>query len=507
MNWIDKVIDAVSPSVGYQRKLARKRSAALDQLARYEGASQKKRLEFWNVSRGVSPDQEIKEDASLMRDRVRDLANNGEIVTSALDKIENSIVGVGIIPTVVNKSNPEDPRLPELNALLEEYAASTDADSDGLLNLYGLQGLALRTVAESGEAFVVREKRDGDVPFSIRIYNADYVPYDIEDTDEDRNIKMGIECDDFGRRVRYWFYPCHPYDMEPGTYVDLMPIDVDDCAHVFLKHRPGQSRGFTWFAPIINKIKDLGEFNDSELMRQKIATLFSVFVTENASFQHPMFAGAEGASSSGSGDDEDDGVLGPGSIVRLNPGEDVRFGQPQGVSGYEAFVKTNLRSITSALPITYEQISNDYERVNFSSARMSNLEAGKGVTKVRDKMLYPMLLTPWSRWFFEAAQQKGYDTSGLSMAWVAPASAIIDPRVETDVAITKIRNGLSDPQTETAKLGRRYQDILDNLKTFKDEIDKRGLILDVDPSVVGQAGAKVMPNEGAIEVQKDASDQ
>ena len=57
------------------------------------------------------------------------------------------------------------------------WANSQDADSARQLNFYGLQDLALRTVLESGDAFVVTPRlvRNGAAKLALQLLEADRV--------------------------------------------------------------------------------------------------------------------------------------------------------------------------------------------------------------------------------------------------------------------------------------------------------------------------------------------
>jgi capsid protein len=41
--------------------------------------------------------------------------------------------------------------------------------------------------------------------------------------------------------------------------------------HIFKVKRAGQARGPSWFGPVILRMKDLDEFEDATLMKQKVA--------------------------------------------------------------------------------------------------------------------------------------------------------------------------------------------------------------------------------------------
>ena len=89
----------------------------------------------------------------------------------------------------------------------------------------------------------------------------------------------GIEIDGIGRRTAYYLFPEHP-----GSGFATVPpsarIPAEDILHVFRAGRPGQVRGTTWLAPVITRFKELDEYEDAALVKQKIAACLAVIVTD-----------------------------------------------------------------------------------------------------------------------------------------------------------------------------------------------------------------------------------
>ena len=82
----------------------------------------------------------------------------------------------------------------------------------------------------------------------------------------------------------------------------------------------------------------------------------------------------------------------PGSVYNLPPGKEITFGNPPAVGlEYEPYAAVTLRSIATGYGVTYESLTQDYSKVNFSSGRMGWIEFHRNVEQWRWNMLIPNL--------------------------------------------------------------------------------------------------------------------
>jgi capsid protein len=57
-------------------------------------------------------------------------------------------------------------------------------------------------------------------------------------------------------------------------------IPASEILHVYQRDRAGQVRAVSWFAPFILSAKDLDEYGDAQLMKQKIAACLAVITSD-----------------------------------------------------------------------------------------------------------------------------------------------------------------------------------------------------------------------------------
>jgi capsid protein len=168
----------------------------------FEAAQGGRRTSGWQRS-SSDPNAANGPALTALRELSRDLRRNNGWARRGVEIISNNTVGWGILPKPTGRSR-------ELGAtaveIWNEWASSTACDFDGLLNFYGLQQLVMTTVAESGEALIVRQPAASvdelAIPMRLQVLEPDYL-----DTSRMGNLSGGgkiidgVEFDARGQRV------------------------------------------------------------------------------------------------------------------------------------------------------------------------------------------------------------------------------------------------------------------------------------------------------------------
>jgi lambda family phage portal protein len=482
-NLLDSLIGFVSPERGLRRLRAR---VASNLYARhYEGAAIGRRTQGWNRAMG---DANAVTGPSLatLRASARDLVRNNGHAKKALRVIGNHVVGWGIVA----KPKPMNKRLHDT---WKAWAESTDCDSDGQNDFYGLQKLVVRSVAESGEVLVRRRFRrpeDGlAIPLQLQVLEADYIDTDKNELIRSANgltvgrIVHGAEFDALGRRTAYWLHPEHPGSTN-NAMVSIgrgasRRIPAESIRHVYYKDRPGQVRGPTWFAPVLLKFKDYDEYSDATLMKQKIAACLAVIITDPDGINHPI------GTVSGERDEIDS--LEPGMMPHVAPGSSIDVVQPPQVREHGEYSSITLHEIAAGLNIPYEDMVGDWSRVNYSSARMSRLSHWDDVEDWRWQMLIPQFCGPVWGWAMEAAGVMGMAVEG-SVLWTPPPMKMIEPDKEGLAHMRNIRAGLTTLPEVLRERGYDPDDVLKEIQATNEKLDDMEIVLDSDPRKTTQAG-------------------
>ncbi len=471
---LDQFIAWIAPETALRRARARAALSALGARA-YEGASRADRMSDWRTTSN-SAAAEVAPALELLRARARDLRRNNPWAARGVALIASNLVVYGIAASIEANGKGAQKRAERLMPALKAWAESTACDADGMSNLAGLQSLVAASVAGDGEILIRRRMRrlsDGlPVPMQLQLLEGDYLQNTTQALASGR-IVQGVEFDGIGRRAAYHLYRDHPGDwLGLRQASETVRVPADDIAHVFRVDRQGQVRGVTWLAPLIITLRTLDEYEDAQLMRQKVAACFAGSLrTPDAEVEDAERQKWEGR------------TVEPGTISVLPLGTELDFTTPPAAEGYAPYTATQLRRVAAGLGVPYEALTGDLSQVNFSSARMGWQEFGRNIESWRWQMLMPQGLDRIGAWFLEAAAAAGYDTAGLSVQWTPPSRTLVDPARETQPIIDQIRAGLISPQEAIRERGYDPDQVLADWRAFADQLDALGLTLDIDPRV------------------------
>lgn len=440
----------------------------------YDGASHSRRTQGWRRS-AKDANYELMGSASTLALTARDMVRNNPYAERAVSAISADIVGTGITFQVLRNGKPD----PEMTALAKAHLETTSCDAEGRQNIYGLQLQAARTVVESGAVLAryrARFARDGlPVPFQIQLLEPDYLDASRNGLFDRGTYVGGIQFDQIGNRVCYWLFPQHPGAIASQGMI-AAPIAAQDVLHVFRADRPGQQHGASWFAPVIMSMREFADYQDGQLLRQKIAGAYAVF--------RIGFEGEDGEEPEAS---ERSDFIEPGMIEDLPSGADVKFATPPGVEGYADFAKISVRTFATGLNLPYD-IFGDLESVNFSSGRIGRIAYNRQLDSWTWNMLIPQFCDPVATWFFRAAQLLGNDITGCTMKWTPPARPVLDLSTEGKAIRDMVRAGLMDPESAIRERGENPDEIWAAWKRCIDKWDELGLVFDSDPRRVTQVG-------------------
>ena len=247
--------------------------------AAHEAASSTRRLKGWTTT-NANINTMLRNAGTTLLQRSRHLISTNGYAVNAQEGFAAHLVGSGIKPSSALKV-PE-----QREGLHEAWKGWTEeCDADGRTNFYGLQHLVGLALFEAGEIFVrIRPRRPSQrlpIPFQLQLLEAEMLDptYQLE-LSNGHVIRNGIELNQIGRRVAYWFWKQHPGDKTllsgHGTRVRVPARNV---LHIFQAKRAGQLRGVPRTLQALIKLYLLDIYDDAELERKKIAALHAAFIT------------------------------------------------------------------------------------------------------------------------------------------------------------------------------------------------------------------------------------
>lgn len=484
---LDRFTASFAPAWTLRRVQARR---ALELAARhYDAAQPGRRTSGWTRS-WSDVNRVVAIAGAEIRMHMRDLVRNNGYAGKAQSVLANNATGGwGLTP------RPLGPAAPRADELWKAWAGTPDCQAEGLTPFSGIQQQVMNAWVTDGEVLVRRRPRrlvDGlAIPLQLQVLEADYLDTSKDGTtgQEGGPIISGVEHDAIGRRVAYWLFPEHPgSNRAKGVSQRVRAADI---IHVLMQDRPGQVRGVSRAAAAIVPLKDFDEFEDAELLRQKIAACFAAFVTD-----------VDGATTALGAEDAADPLreeLEPGMIEYLPPGRSVEFGTPP-VPAPGAFSERTLRKIAAAFSVTYEDLTGDYSRVNFSSARMGRLVHWGFVRHLQWNMLAPQLCARVWSWAMEQAVLAGLLPDAPGAEWSAPPMPMLDPDKEAMALIRQVRAGALTHDQMLRELGEDPRTHWPAYAAGLKQLDALGIVLDSDARKTSQMGqAQPEPPDNAIE--------
>jgi lambda family phage portal protein len=425
----------------------------------------------------MSADMAIGTAWDTITQRARDLCRNEPWAKQALERIVGNVCGPEGIQTESEIEFPDGTLDDETGAEIDHLFniwAMEQADSECELAIPEIQSVSLSEAVEVGETFIVEvndNNKNRIIPLCYQILESEQINSTMNGlTSDGGKIKRGIEFDSRGRRVAYHFWTQHPYDLVLSAQ-DTIRVPDERIIHYYEKTRPSQSRGVTWFASILQAMRDLGHYVGDEMKAARIGALFTVAIKRAAGMGTGLGFGEVGA-------DETDlqgnplEYLGPGIIADIGKDDDiVQINPNRPNSNAEPWIKLILSTMANGLGMSYLGLTRDTRESSFSAARFAQagdklfFKAIQGrfgrreVLPIRQRAVAQMIalgkISSLSPRQFQQNRHLWLSTRILPPGWEE-----IQVGEEVKAAVERIRAGFSTLQEECAGRGKNYRRIL-----------------------------------------------
>lgn len=460
----------------------------------HDGASQSSRVARWRPS-SAGPNGAMSASLSTLRVRSRDRVRNDGLADGGLDALATNIVGIGIKPQFTTKNAAFNKKL------AAAWLEWTDlCDADGRFDFYGLQAGAVRSMLDGGDAFarLLAQPMGGDmaVPLKLRLFESEFCPIEKSEQYSDRGwTHQGVRFDAAGNRIGYWLHPQHPNDGTLRLAADgnqPMLVNAAEIAQLANTTRPGQIRGEPKLGRALLTLVDFDEYDDAQLVRQKIAALFAGFVRGTA--EAPFFGDEEKPSEGGVAL----ASLDPGTLQILPDGAQVDFATPPGPGeAFDVVARHYQRKIAKAAGVLYEQMTGDYSQINDRTYRAAVNEFRRKVRMIQHHLLVFQFCRPILRRWLELGLLAGAFRlpRGVSFAeaalanWVPEGFAYIHPVQDVQARILERRAGFRSRAEIVSETGRDIDDVDAEIAIEDARADDKKMVLDSDPRRTSYGGA------------------
>jgi lambda family phage portal protein len=376
---------------------------------------------------------EVLAGAAQVRGRARHLRFNDPTAANAVEILKTALVGYG----VTGASADDD-------ASVRETHDAEFSDWTQRTKFPALLGEVADALATDGESLLImRASASGE----LRLQHVPAEQLDEALTTElggGRYIAAGIEYDADDEPIAYHFRPARPTDQFQAFRAPVR-VEAADVIHIFRRQGAGQTRGLSWFAPVILPLNELSQLQDALAVNAKVQSMLCGFILDQNS---------TGANPFGDGADPLDVSLEPGVMRVLPQGYDVKFSSPQQMGQAVDLVSVSLRQIATGLQIPEFLLSGDMRGVNYSSARTALVQFRAHIEAIQHTILVPALNRIWERWqLLENLGGSNIADPEAGVEWHFPKAQWVDPESEAKATREMLDMGLISRRQAVAQLG------------------------------------------------------
>lgn len=315
---------------------------------------------------------------------------------------------------------------------------------------------------------------------------------------DSRTMRGGCELDALGVTIAYHLREAHPsdwFDAGKSWSWTRIPRETSDgranVVHDFDAEEVGQHRGAGGiFTPIVARLRMISQYDATELAAAVVNATLAAFIespNDPELVQDAMQGGALSDYQAARAEFHDERRLALNGvrIPIMFPGEKlntVTASRPS--AAYEPFQAAALRNIAAAIGSSYEQLSTDWSRSNYSSARGAVVTAWKTLTRRRHDFARGFSSPIYAAWLEELFDRRALplpdgapdflDARAAYSAcrWMGPARGWIDPVKERQGAVLSMDSGLSTLEQECFEQGVDWEEQLEQraieVKRFRD---------------------------------------
>lgn len=490
------VLDYFAGKLGFARKPARGYGYA---------AADKSRLTASLLAESQFINNTLRYQLRTLRARSRQAAQNNPFARRFAQMVVDNVCGP--VPfrmegKVRNRKGKFDTTANDaLEAAWSSWSKPGNCEVTGKWSWSATQRLVVRTLAVDGELLLkkLRGPEYGKHGYRLQIIDADRLS-ELKNASLANGgaIHAGVEVDASGKPVGYHLLKRKPSQWQGAGYTaETEFVPADDMIHVFVPEFAEQIRGVPWMYAALLNLVHLGAFEEAAVIAARIGASNMGFIQSPDGGQ--TLAQSQGKDGSGNPQINNE----PGSFQFLPPGYEIGGWNPKYPdAAIEPFIKACLRGVAAGVGVAYHNLANDLEGVNYSSARIGELDERDSWMSLQNfvaEHLHQPLYEDWLRMQvltgtlpFELDKLDKYK----AVYWQGRRWQWIDPLKEVGAAIEAVNARLKSRTRVVAEMGEDFEAVLEEIAAEEQMAKDKNIELGaVQPKVAGTVEAEPAAEE------------
>lgn len=485
--------DTVAGWFGYSRQPVRMAGYAAAEISRLT-ASLQSEAQFINTT--------LRYQGRILRARSRQAAQNNPFARRFVQMVVDNVCGPCPFELEGKVKNSRGKLDKDANERIEEaweaWGRAGQCEITEKWSLSTVQRLLVRIWAVDGEMLVrkLRGPEFGAYGYRLQIIDVDRL-YELKNQALPNGgaIHSGVEVDPTGKAVAYHILKRKPSQWQFSGLATAAydRIPADEIQHVFAPEFAEQIRGVPMMYAALLNLVHIGAFEEAAVIAARVGAAQMGFI------QSP-----DGTPPPGDGAKDNQGnsqiSAEPGSFPTLPPGYSMAAWNPKYPdAAIEPFLKACLRGVAAGLGVAYHNLANDLENVNYSSARIGELDerdTWRGMQEFWCEHFNQPIYEDWLRMQvlmgtlpFDPARMEKY----RAVYWQARRWAWVDPLKEVGAAIEGINARITSRTRVAAENGLDLEDVADEIAAEEAMFKDKGVELaSIEPKSTG-----VIPSDQA----------
>lgn len=445
-----------------------------------------------------SPNGDIRRELEKTRELSRQLCATDPYAARFIELLAIYVIGeqgIQLEPKVITADGELDT---DTNKTIKSAWArwSEEASLDGRFNWKELEELAVRSLGRDGEAIfrIVKGKSVNQFGFALHPVDPALLDHTYSvGLSGNKYIALGVEFDGV-ERVAYHIW--NRYNDSPAGTANSVQrvrerIPANEIIHIYLDERGSLVRGLPWTTPALTTLARLSEYSEAHLLACQVASAAPLVMTNDGD-QSPSYddvSVGNSVNADGTTDATNQTVapmidLSFSQILELEPKKklealNLQFPQSQ----YNDTVTSYLKSVASALNVSYSSLASDGGEESYASGRLGSI-----LERDHWKSIQHWLARKFHQRVYREWLETALLSNALTLASDDPAdyyAAIwrprgfrwVDPSKDAAAYKTLRDNGWMSSSQIVSEMGGEFRDVVDEIAAENQYAASKGVPL------------------------------